>query len=427
MPLSLIGQPFSDQTRAHFLPRLANPAWWAQTTADLRDLFSRDPDFKESMFHKQIALLKGQAFNIVETLKTPGEGPLELCRRSKKMVWNEYVEVADDQLTTALVAAAAGIDDRRDEAAISARVPPPVTSRAPPPQSSIPMSIDGTLAGDTAHFAVACSAPGGTYMPRMHMRSESDTAMPLSNDGSAPPSPPPPAPPALPPPTVTTQPIPVPQMGAKNRRPAASPPQQQQQQQGSSSLLANLALDSRSYGSITGAHVLDHFHEVEKERRRVGITKPTRHRRRLSTRATPRHEVLSVGSIEEEDYNLLNDDDDNADEERAAEDSDDEDEGPSREDLLSRSVLSDGGPRRPPNARAALSMGQAPSSTPRRPPRGPERLSSSFIFGARRARGLSVDGEVEEQQARKTRIVVVEHLEELEDQPSALKQLLCCA
>ncbi|GJC93985.1 pephosphatidylinositol 3 [Colletotrichum higginsianum] len=45
------------------------------------------------MFARQIAVMKGQAWNIVETLKTPDHGPLELTRRSKVCVWDDLVEV----------------------------------------------------------------------------------------------------------------------------------------------------------------------------------------------------------------------------------------------------------------------------------------------------------------------------------------------
>lgn len=53
----------------------------------LRELFELDTDFKERMFAKQMAVLKGQAFNVVETLKCPDLGPLELTRRPRVHVW----------------------------------------------------------------------------------------------------------------------------------------------------------------------------------------------------------------------------------------------------------------------------------------------------------------------------------------------------
>lgn len=56
-------------------------------------MFARDEDFKERMWKKQWAVMKGQAFNVVETLKNPTQGPLELARRTRVMVWDEVMEV----------------------------------------------------------------------------------------------------------------------------------------------------------------------------------------------------------------------------------------------------------------------------------------------------------------------------------------------
>lgn len=87
LPVSLIGQPFSQKTRDHFIPLLTSTKWWAETQTMLRKLFEQDSDFKERMFQKQIAVLKGQAFNVLETLKTPDQGPLELTRRARVHIW----------------------------------------------------------------------------------------------------------------------------------------------------------------------------------------------------------------------------------------------------------------------------------------------------------------------------------------------------
>lgn len=45
------------------------------------------------MYAKQLAVMKGQAWNVVETLKTPDHGPLELTRRARVCVWDDIVEV----------------------------------------------------------------------------------------------------------------------------------------------------------------------------------------------------------------------------------------------------------------------------------------------------------------------------------------------
>lgn len=93
LPVDLIGRPFSQKTRDHFLPLLTSTAWWSQTQLALRKIFQVDPDFQEKMFSRQIAVMKGQAWNVVETLKTPDHGPLELTRRAKVCVWDDLVEV----------------------------------------------------------------------------------------------------------------------------------------------------------------------------------------------------------------------------------------------------------------------------------------------------------------------------------------------
>lgn len=93
LPVSLIGRPFSERTRKHFLPLLTSKDWWRDTQVRLRECFELDADFQEKMYARQIAVMKGQAWNVVETLKTPDHGPLELTRRSRMLVWDDIVEV----------------------------------------------------------------------------------------------------------------------------------------------------------------------------------------------------------------------------------------------------------------------------------------------------------------------------------------------
>lgn len=64
-----------------------------ETQLALRKCFIQDDDFKERMYAKQIAVMKGQAWNVVETLKTPDHGPLELTRRARVCVWDDLVEI----------------------------------------------------------------------------------------------------------------------------------------------------------------------------------------------------------------------------------------------------------------------------------------------------------------------------------------------
>lgn len=45
------------------------------------------------MFARQIAVMKGQAWNVVETLKQADHGPLELTRRMRVCVWDDLVDI----------------------------------------------------------------------------------------------------------------------------------------------------------------------------------------------------------------------------------------------------------------------------------------------------------------------------------------------
>jgi phosphatidylinositol 4-kinase type 2 len=93
LPVDLIGRPFSQKTRDHFLPLLTSTTWWSETQLALKRVFQLDEDFQERMFAKQIAVMKGQAWNVVEALKTPDHGPLELTRRPKVCVWDDLIDV----------------------------------------------------------------------------------------------------------------------------------------------------------------------------------------------------------------------------------------------------------------------------------------------------------------------------------------------
>ncbi|CDZ98145.1 Phosphatidylinositol 4-kinase [Phaffia rhodozyma] len=104
LPVSLIGQPFSESIRKHFIPLFSSPAWWEQTTKELRALFELDSDFSEDMWERQLAVLKGQGYSLLESLKTTDEGPLELCRRERMEVIRVEIEVPDDPITDQLVA-----------------------------------------------------------------------------------------------------------------------------------------------------------------------------------------------------------------------------------------------------------------------------------------------------------------------------------
>jgi hypothetical protein len=95
LPLAIIGQPFSRNTRKTYLSLLTSKWWWEQTITQLREVFEKDNDFKERLWLQQVAVLKGQAFNVVEILKLSYAGPLELIRREDLYVWDDSVFIPD--------------------------------------------------------------------------------------------------------------------------------------------------------------------------------------------------------------------------------------------------------------------------------------------------------------------------------------------
>ncbi|CAL1707082.1 unnamed protein product [Somion occarium] len=102
LPVTIIGRPFSQKTRDHFLLMLTSKAWWSETTYELRKLFAVDPDFHPKMFRRQLAVIKGQAWNIVQSLKHGDEGPLELTRRTKVLVWDDEIDLTDENIPSLL-------------------------------------------------------------------------------------------------------------------------------------------------------------------------------------------------------------------------------------------------------------------------------------------------------------------------------------
>ncbi|KAL9101633.1 MAG: hypothetical protein Q9163_003131 [Psora crenata] len=148
LPVSLIGQPFSQKTRDHFLPLLTSTQWWSETQLALRRVFSQDSDFKEKMFARQIAVMKGQAWNVVETLKTSDHGPLELTRRTRVCVWDDLVDIpvaipmqrpsADMRLKTGKHLRRSTEEEEMDISTVNASTPRPPPDLLGSPTSELP-------------------------------------------------------------------------------------------------------------------------------------------------------------------------------------------------------------------------------------------------------------------------------------------------
>lgn len=105
LPYTIIGQPFSDSTRKHYLSVLTSTTWWESTIMGLKKISQKDRRFKNRYFLQQISILKGQAFNIIEILKTKNSTPLDLAKRQRIRVEDEIMTVPktiDDNLINAM-------------------------------------------------------------------------------------------------------------------------------------------------------------------------------------------------------------------------------------------------------------------------------------------------------------------------------------
>ena len=81
------------------------------------------------MYARQLAVLKGQAWNILETLKQPDQGPLELCRRQRVLVHDEEMDVPVAVPMTVPTSKPPEFHDEMDISALGGQA-----SSAPPPQ-----------------------------------------------------------------------------------------------------------------------------------------------------------------------------------------------------------------------------------------------------------------------------------------------------
>lgn len=97
--LPLSHAPFSKEVAELILPQLSSNEWWSRTFAEIEVLFRLDPDFDEAMFRRQKAVMRGQAFSIVEVLRRAkslgGEegSSYALATRQPVLVFEEEVDV----------------------------------------------------------------------------------------------------------------------------------------------------------------------------------------------------------------------------------------------------------------------------------------------------------------------------------------------
>ncbi|RAL66146.1 hypothetical protein DID88_005818 [Monilinia fructigena] len=92
--------PYRSQKPMEATSRSATPSGIAAPTISIGAIDNslswpwKHPDAWRSFpFGWQIAVMKGQAWNVVETLKTADHGPLELTRRARVCVWDDLVDI----------------------------------------------------------------------------------------------------------------------------------------------------------------------------------------------------------------------------------------------------------------------------------------------------------------------------------------------
>lgn len=100
LPTDLIGGNFSTSTKQAFVSYLSNPSWWNETERELKKLFLKDDHFDEKKFQGQMEVLRGQGWNLLESLRSEEEGPLELCARQKQMVKQKHSLLDERELPT---------------------------------------------------------------------------------------------------------------------------------------------------------------------------------------------------------------------------------------------------------------------------------------------------------------------------------------
>jgi len=71
--------PFSEGTKSIFLEKLIDPDWTENLILELKKIAQIDPDFNERQFSRQMAVIRGQIFNLVEALMKQ-RSPLELVQ-----------------------------------------------------------------------------------------------------------------------------------------------------------------------------------------------------------------------------------------------------------------------------------------------------------------------------------------------------------
>lgn len=88
--------PYSKELCAKLLPLLTDTSNWELLIGRLRQIFQIDSDFNEKIFQRQMAILRGQIYNVVQSLQK-GESPLQLIERPLLLIEEEDQLISDDE------------------------------------------------------------------------------------------------------------------------------------------------------------------------------------------------------------------------------------------------------------------------------------------------------------------------------------------
>ncbi|KAI8807734.1 phosphatidylinositol 3 and 4-kinase-domain-containing protein [Cladochytrium replicatum] len=87
---------FSAETRGYILHHLTSEQWWRETVHGFRQLFAIDPDFDSRMFSRQMGVVRGQGYNLVESIWNAQATPAALAKRPVVCVYEEEVDALPD-------------------------------------------------------------------------------------------------------------------------------------------------------------------------------------------------------------------------------------------------------------------------------------------------------------------------------------------
>eukprot|EP00834_Sanchytrium_tribonematis_P000846 NODE_17_length_48642_cov_1.199349.p10 type:complete len:418 gc:universal NODE_17_length_48642_cov_1.199349:17723-16470(-) len=95
--LPIANIPFLPDIKSHVLSILEKDVWWRDTKDSLHHLFSIDSEFDDDIFDEQMALLRGQLWNLFACLRNDHQSPNDLIKKPNIMVWSDFVESDDER------------------------------------------------------------------------------------------------------------------------------------------------------------------------------------------------------------------------------------------------------------------------------------------------------------------------------------------